>query len=108
MTTIDTLKAAVAIALSAAAGLAVAQQGGNANSASSAVSSSPSPSDDTVRAPGYDSTYPALYDNIRMACAGLADRQTERACKQDYRRERADLNPSKRGNDSGNVDDQAD
>jgi hypothetical protein len=46
--------------------------------------------------------------NLRGACAGLSDRQTERACKEDQHRGTFGYNPSERGNDAGNSDDQAD
>jgi hypothetical protein len=55
---------------------------------------------------------PSLVDatigNLQAACAGLSDRQTERACKQDRHHGIVDRNPSKVGNDAGNADDQAD
>ena len=97
----------IAIALSGAACAAVAQQASDANAAG--VTSAPQPADSTwnPRPSMNDSTsaYPGtMRQDIRSACAGLSDRQTERACKETYRRQRDD---ALTGNDSGNVEDQA-
>jgi hypothetical protein len=67
----------------------------------------------TAAGPGYGrapsaSTIDRTIANMRAACAGLSDRQTERACKQDQHHGIVDRNPSNLGNDTGNIDDQAD
>ncbi len=99
--------------MSTAACTAFAQQASEANAAG--VTSAPQPADDSATGtrPSMNdapSSYPSrtAQQDIRSACAGLSDRQTERACKDNKRTGRDESNPSLTGNDSGNTDDQAD
>lgn len=102
------LKASVAIVFSLVAGVCAAQQASDAN----AAGMSPAPAtgvSGTVDAQQgvYPATsaYPAeTRRSMLAACAGLGDRQTERACKD---RSSDDANMSLKGNDTGNIEDQA-
>jgi len=104
------LKTSLAVAMSIAACVCSAQQASDAN----AQGMSPAPATgvngtvDTqqgVYAPAPAYAYPDARANMRAACAGLADRQTERACKDSSN---DGMNASLKGNDAGNIEDQAD
>jgi len=104
------LKTLLALAVSGAACTAFAQQASDANAAG--VTSAPQPADSALEArPGMNDASSSYRDtarqDFRSACAGLSDRQTERACKETYRTGRDEPNRSLTGNDAGNIEDQA-
>jgi hypothetical protein len=116
MTLTPLAKLSSALLVAAAAPLAVAQTTYDTTTGGTVVTPSYGPpvvEMSTTASPGYGrapsaATIDRTIANMRAACAGLSDRQTERMCKEDQHHGIVDQNPSKRGNDTGNVDDQAD
>jgi hypothetical protein len=114
MTLTSIAKLSTALAFAATATAALSQTTSDTTSAPAVAPAYGSTADmSTAARPGYGrapspSTIDNTIANLRGACAGLSDRQTERACKQDQHHGIVDGNPSKLGNDTGNVDDQAD
>jgi hypothetical protein len=102
------LKASIAVVTAFAACVCAAQQASDANAAGMSPPPATSASGTVDAQHGVYPDAARPYETRRpmlAACAGLADRQTERACKD---RRSDDANMSLKGNDSGNIEDQAD
>jgi len=88
------VKSALALALCAAGCVSFAQQSSDTSGTSGATGpsngSSAYPQDVNKTSPGMDGTsssgtgYDSTYQSRNRSCAGLSDRQTERACRQGY------------------------
>jgi hypothetical protein len=94
----STLKTFAAIAFSTASCVSFAQ----------AVSESPSPPAEAAPdAPSYGYVTPSYPSTMNRSCAGLSDRQTERACKQGFTTQHSDMPNALSSDHGGPTDDQA-